>query len=33
MKEIIAMLRPERWQATRVALRAECVKKPSNNGS
>ena len=27
MKEIIAMLRPERWQATRVALRAECVEE------
>ena len=27
MKEIIAMLRPERWQATRVALRAEGVEE------
>ena len=25
MKEIVAMLRPERWQATREALRAEGI--------
>ena len=27
MKQIIAMLRPERWQATRVALGAEGVEE------
>ena len=27
MKEIVAMLRPERWQATREALRAEGVEE------
>ena len=27
MKEIIAMLRPERWQATRAALRNEGVEE------